>query len=83
MVEIEGMIQNKPYSFLIDPGASLRYAPSIARRCNLQLKKFGKSWLVQLATGAKRKVVSYVKNCEMFESIQNSSEIKCITVRGI
>ena len=53
MVEIEGMIQNKPNFILIDPGASLRYVPSIAERCNLQLKNFEKPWLVQLATRAK------------------------------
>jgi len=27
------------------------------------LKEFANSWLVQLATGAKRKVISFVKNC--------------------
>ena len=69
MVEIEGMIQNKPILILIVPGASLSYvSPSIAERCNLQLKKFEKSWLDQLATGTKRKVVSYVENCETFMS---------------
>ena len=41
---------------------------SIAERCNLQLKKFEKSCLVQLATGTKRKVVHYVENYEMFMS---------------
>ena len=56
MVEIEGMIKNRPISILIDPGASLSYvSPSIIERCNLHLKKFEKSWLVQLATGTKRK----------------------------
>ena len=47
--------------FLIDPGASLSYlSPSIAKNCNLHLKKFEKYWLVQLATRTKRKVVNYV-----------------------
>ena len=69
MVEIAGMIHNKPISILIDPSASLSYvSPSIAEKCNLHLKKFEKSWLVQLATGTKRKVVNYVENCEMFMS---------------
>ena len=27
------------------------------------MKKFAKSWLVQIATGAKRKVISFVKDC--------------------
>ena len=39
MVEIEGMIKNKPISILIDLGASLSYvSPSIAESCNLDLK---------------------------------------------
>ena len=67
MVEIQGMIQNKPISILIDPGASLSYvSPSIAENCNLHLKKYEKYWLVHLATRTKIKVVNYVENCEMF-----------------
>ena len=63
MVEIEGMIQNKIVSILIDPGASLSYvSPNIEEKCNLHLKKFEKYWLVQLATGTKRKVVNYIEN---------------------
>ena len=43
MVEIEGMIHNKTISILIDLGSSLRYvSPSIAKSCNLHLKKFEK-----------------------------------------
>ena len=43
-VEIEGMIQKKHVSILIDLGASLNYVPpSIVERCNLHLKKFEKS----------------------------------------
>ena len=34
-------------------------------KCKLPLKKFDKSWLVQLATGTKRKVVNYVENCDL------------------
>ena len=69
MVEIQGMIQKKPVSILIDLGASLSYvSPSIAEKWNLPLKKFEKTWLVQLATRTKIKVVNYVENCEMFMS---------------
>ena len=51
MVEVQGIIQNHYVSILIDPGDSLSYAsPSIAEKCNLSLKKFEKSSLVQLAT---------------------------------
>ena len=66
MVEVQGMIQNFSVSILIDPGASLSYiSPTIVENCNLPLKKFDKSWLVQLATGTKRKVVNYVENCDL------------------
>ena len=43
-------------------------SPSITKKCNLSLKKFEKSWLVQLATRTKRKVVNYVESREMFMS---------------
>ena len=63
------MIKNKTISILIDLGASLSYvSPSIAEICNLNLNKFEKTWLAQLATWTKRKVVSYVEDCEMFMS---------------
>ena len=63
------MIQNNHVSILIDPCAILSYlSPSIAEKCNLLLKKFEKSWLVQLSTGTKQKVVNYVENCELFMS---------------
>ena len=61
MVEIEGMINNQPISILIDPGAILIYiSPRVVDLCNLVPEKFDKSWLVQLATGTKRKVTSIV-----------------------
>ena len=76
MVEIKGMIKNKPISILIDPGSSLRYvSPSIVESCYLHLKKFEKSWLVQLATGTKRKVVNYLEDCEIFMS-QFKTQVK-------
>ena len=59
MVEIQSMIQNQHVFILIDTGASLSYvSPSIAKKCNLSLKSFEKSWLVQLAIGTKRKLVN-------------------------
>ena len=64
MVEVEGKINQTARSILIDPGASLSYiSPSLVEKCKLSVEKFAKSWLVQLATGAKRKVISFVKNC--------------------
>ena len=50
MVEIEGMINNRPISILIDPGASLSYiSHRIVDLCKLVPAKFRKLWLVQLA----------------------------------
>ena len=69
MVEVQGMIQNQFVCILIDPGASLNYiSPSIVEKCSLSLKKFEKSWLVQLATRTKIKVVNYVENCNFLMS---------------
>ena len=63
MVEVEGMINQNPIDILIDPGASLNYiSPKLVEKCKPRIEKFENSWLVQLATGAKRKVTSFVKN---------------------
>ena len=54
MVEIEGMLKDKPTSILIDPCASFSYiTPRIVELCKLHQHKFEKSWLVQLAIGRK------------------------------
>ena len=75
MVEIEGMIKDKPISILIDPGASLSYvSPRIEELCKLQQDKFEKSWLVQLAIGTKRKVTSYMKNYEIMMNELNTHD---------
>ena len=56
MVEVEGMINPTPITILIDPGASISYiAPQIVEKCKFSVDKFDNSWLVQLATGAKKK----------------------------
>ena len=66
MVEVEGIINQTPVTILIDPGASLSYiAPQIVEKCKLSVDKFENSWLVQLATGAKRKVTCFVKECAL------------------
>ena len=62
MVEIKGMIKDKPVSILFDPGASLSYvSPRIEELYKLQQDMFEKSWLVQIATNTKWKVTSYIK----------------------
>ena len=64
MVEVESKINQIPISILIDLGARLSYiSPNLVEKCKLPVEKFASSWLVQLATGAKRKVISFVKNC--------------------
>ena len=66
MVEVEGMVNQTPVTILIDPGASLSYiSPQIVEKCKLTVEKFDSSWLVQLATGEKRKVTCYVKECAL------------------
>eukprot|EP00253_Pinus_taeda_P009062 PITA_09062 len=64
MVEFEGNISKLTVSVLIDPGATLSYvSPKIVERCKLQSTKFKNPWLVQLATGAKRRVVAKITDC--------------------
>ena len=64
MVEVEGKLNQTPISILIDPGACLSYiSPDLVEKCKLSVEKFAKSWLVQLGTGAKIKVISFVKDC--------------------
>lgn len=66
MVEIEGTINGKPVSILIDPGASMSYiSPIVVEKWKLPLQKFENSWLVQLATGNKRKVANFINHCEV------------------
>ena len=61
MVEVEGILNHKPISILIDPGASLSYvSPILVEKSKLPIEKFTKSWLVQLATREKRKVIDFV-----------------------
>ena len=76
MVEVEGKKNQTPIAILIDPGASLSYiSPTLVEKCKLLVEKFVSSWLVQLATGAKRKVTCFVKNCtvimDQFETFLN------------
>ena len=66
MVEIKDVIKIQPISILIDPSASLIYvSPRIIELCKLVREKIDKLWMVELATGIKRKVTSYVKDCEI------------------
>jgi hypothetical protein len=65
VVEMEGMITNHLVSILIDPGSNLSYvSPQTVEKCKLQQVKHAKSWLVQLATGTKRKVTKVIPACQ-------------------
>jgi hypothetical protein len=63
MIEVEGMINNQPFIILIDSRASHSYVdPRVVEHLHLSRRKHEKSWLVQLATGSKRKVIELVKS---------------------
>jgi hypothetical protein len=64
MIEVEGMINNHTFTILIDSGASHSYIdPRVVESLHLSRRKHEKSWLVQLATGTKRRVTELVKSC--------------------
>jgi predicted aspartyl protease len=66
MIEVEGMINNQTIAILIDSGASHSYIdPKMVESLQFPRTKHGKSWLVSLATGAKRKVNAMVNSCLM------------------
>ena len=72
MVEIEGKINNTQFCFLIDPGATLIYITLGIVDSNKHKKmRHAKSWLVQLATRAKRKVVDFISDYEFSLGGQN------------
>jgi predicted aspartyl protease len=65
VVEIEDKINNTRIFVLIDPGATLSYiTPSVVDSNKLKKMKHAKSWLVQLATGTKTKVVDFISDFE-------------------
>jgi hypothetical protein len=64
MIEVEGMINNQNLVILIDIGASHSYIDrKVVEILQFTRRKHGKSWLVQLATGVRRKVNEMVKSC--------------------
>eukprot|EP00253_Pinus_taeda_P031475 PITA_31475 len=66
MIEFEGKIFDRAVSVLVDPGATLSYiSPKVVESCGLQTTKFKSPWLVQLATGTKRRVLTKVSNCPL------------------
>ena len=64
MIEVEGMINNHSFTILIDSWDSHSYIdPKVVEIFQLRRSKHGKSWLVQLAIGARIKFVELVKTC--------------------
>jgi hypothetical protein len=57
MIEVEGKINDQPIAILIDSGAIHSYIdPKLVEIFHLQRRKHGKSWVLQLSTGAKRRI---------------------------
>ena len=72
MIEVEGKIDNQPIEILIDYGDSHSYInANIVEIFHLQRSKHKKSWLVQLATRAKRKINELVKDCQIDMNVLN------------
>ena len=66
VVEVEGNIVEQFVSVLIDHGSTHIYiTPKIVEICAFKKLKHSKSWLVQLATGTKRKVSEVVEKCPL------------------
>jgi hypothetical protein len=66
MSEVEGMINNQTIAILIDSSAIHSYIdPKMVERFHFPRSNHGRSWLVQLSTGAKRKVNEMVKSYPM------------------
>jgi len=70
----------QPISILIDPGSIHSYIhPKIVESCSLEKSKHGKSWLVQLATGTKRKVSEVVEKCPlMLNDLPSQAELNVL-----
>ena len=66
MVEVVGKIVEQSISILIDPGSTHSCITSrVVDICSFKKVKHKKSWLVHLATGAKRKVSEVVEECPL------------------
>ena len=74
MIEVEGKIINQFVSILIDSGESHCYIdPKIVDRLHLEKSNLGKSSLVQLATGTKRRIHDMVRGCSISLNGMNTS----------
>jgi hypothetical protein len=72
VVEIKGKINNTRFFVLIDPGSMLSYInPGIVESNKLKKLKHAKSWLVQLASRTKRKIVEFISDFKFILDGQN------------
>jgi hypothetical protein len=66
VIEVEFMINNHAFTILIDSRDIHSYIDlNMVESFHLPRNKHEKSWVLQLATGAKRKVTKMVKSCLM------------------
>ena len=66
MVEVASKIVEQFVSIFIDPGSTHSYiTPRVVDICAFKKVNHRKSWLVQLATGTKRKVSEVVEKCPL------------------
>ena len=72
-IEVAGKIAKQTVSILIDPGSTHSYiTPRVVEICAFKKLKHRKSWLVQLATGTKRKVREMVEECPLMGHLYRS-----------
>ena len=66
VVEVAGMIVEQSVSILIDPGSTHSYiTPRVVEIFSFKKDKYRKPWIVQLATGTKRKVSELIEKCPL------------------
>ena len=66
VVEVVGKIAEQSVSILTDPRSTHSYiTPRVVKICAFKKLKHRKAWLVQLATGTRRKVSEVVEKCPL------------------
>jgi len=64
IIEMDDKLCDQLVSILIDPGSNYSYvSPDLVDKCRLNKEVNAESWLVQLATGTKKRVHHYVRSC--------------------
>jgi predicted aspartyl protease len=80
MIEVEGKIINHHVAILIDLGVSHCYIDTkMVDRLHLEKNNLGKSSLVQLATGTKRRIHDMVRSCSIsLNGVKTSVDLNII-----